>query len=104
MGNFVSLKRMEFTSQKKYRMKKLLVCAALVICFCSSYAQIKVADKEYIEAFQKSKTYIVMDDNPSLTENIKDIFKRQFKGLWYQRFILGKWVQAEGAIYDFFDE
>lgn len=46
----------------------------------------------------------VMDDNPSLSENIKDIFKRQFKGLWYQRFILGKWVQAEGAIYDFFDE
>ena len=46
----------------------------------------------------------IMDDNPSLSENIKDIFKRQFKGLWYQRFILGKWVQAEGAIYDFFDE
>jgi PBSX family phage terminase large subunit len=46
----------------------------------------------------------IMDDNPSLSEKVKDIFKRQFKGLWFQRFILGKWVQAEGAIYDFFDE
>lgn len=46
----------------------------------------------------------VMDDNPSLTQNRIDFFKTQYKGLWYQRFILGKWVQAEGAIYDFFDE
>jgi PBSX family phage terminase large subunit len=45
-----------------------------------------------------------MDDNPSLSTSIKDLFKRQYKGLWYLRFIEGKWVQAEGAVYDFFDE
>jgi PBSX family phage terminase large subunit len=45
-----------------------------------------------------------MDDNPALSTNTKDLFKRQFKGLWYQRFIEGRWVQAEGAVYDFFDE
>jgi len=45
-----------------------------------------------------------MDDNPSLSQNIKELFRRQYKGLWYLRFIEGKWVQAEGAIYDFFDE
>lgn len=45
-----------------------------------------------------------LNDNPELDENTKDYLRRQYKGLWYQRFIEGKWVQAEGSIYDFFDE
>jgi PBSX family phage terminase large subunit len=45
-----------------------------------------------------------LDDNPQLTEDDREYLKRQYKGLWYQRFIEGKWVQAEGSIYDFFDE
>jgi PBSX family phage terminase large subunit len=46
----------------------------------------------------------VMADNPSLSQERQEFYRRQFKGLWYLRFIEGKWVQAEGAIYDFFDE
>lgn len=46
----------------------------------------------------------VMDDNPSLDNERKQFYKNQFKGLWYKRFIEGLWVQAEGTIYDFFDE
>lgn len=30
--------------------------------------------------------------------------KNEYTGLWYKRFILGEWVSAEGAVYDFFDE
>lgn len=45
-----------------------------------------------------------MEDNPSLEKDYKDYIRRQYKGLWYQRFIEGLWVQAEGAIYDQFDE
>lgn len=45
-----------------------------------------------------------LDDNPELTQEDKDYLKRQYKGLWYQRFIEGMWVQAEGSIYDTFDE
>ena len=44
-----------------------------------------------------------LDDNPQLTDYEKDYLKRQYKGIWYQRYIEGKWVQAQGAIYDFFD-
>lgn len=44
------------------------------------------------------------DDNPQLTQSEKDYLKRQYRGIWYNRFIEGKWLQAEGAIYDFFDE
>ena len=46
----------------------------------------------------------VLDDNPELTDEEKDYLHRQYQGLWYQRFIEGKWVQAQGAVYDFFDE
>jgi PBSX family phage terminase large subunit len=44
-----------------------------------------------------------LDDNPSLGEVYKNNLKREYKGLWYKRFILGDWVLAEGSIYDFFD-
>jgi len=43
-----------------------------------------------------------LDDNPALTQVEKDYIKRQYKGLWYQRYIEGLWVQAEGAVYDSF--
>ena len=45
----------------------------------------------------------LMDDNPFLAQDYKDYLKRQYQGLWYKRYIEGQWVQAEGAIYDFFD-
>ena len=44
----------------------------------------------------------VLDDNPALKRDEKDFLHRQYKGLWYQRFIQGLWVQAEGSIYDMF--
>lgn len=40
-----------------------------------------------------------MDDNLSLTEEVKERYRRMYTGMFYQRFILGLWVQAEGAIF-----
>ena len=45
-----------------------------------------------------------LDDNPELSKKDREYLKRQYKGLWFQRFIEGKWVQAEGSVYDHFDE
>lgn len=45
-----------------------------------------------------------MEDNPSLTTNYVDALKKEYRGLWYRRFIDGEWCLAEGSIYDFFDE
>lgn len=45
-----------------------------------------------------------IDDNPSLSEQYKNDLKKEYQGLYYKRFIQGLWVQAEGAVYDFFDE
>ena len=38
------------------------------------------------------------------SERIKERYKRMYKGMFYQRFILGLWVLAEGLIYDKFDK
>ncbi|MBD8990809.1 MAG: PBSX family phage terminase large subunit [Clostridiales bacterium] len=43
-----------------------------------------------------------MEDNPSLTEDIRERYRRLYTGVFYQRYILGQWVQAEGRVYDFF--
>ena len=43
-----------------------------------------------------------MEDNPSLTEAIRERYRRLYTGVFYQRYILGQWVQAEGRVYDFF--
>jgi PBSX family phage terminase large subunit len=60
--------------------------------------------KDYLESNPDVASWqFTMDDNPELTEHEKEYLKRQYKGLWHQRFIEGLWVQAEGAIYDFFD-
>lgn len=45
-----------------------------------------------------------LDDNPSLEDSYKEALKKEYTGLYYDRFILGKWVLAEGTVYDFFDE
>lgn len=41
-----------------------------------------------------------LSDNPSLTNEYKRDITAEFSGLFYQRFVLGMWVQAEGAVYD----
>ncbi|MEU6342207.1 PBSX family phage terminase large subunit [Streptomyces sp. NPDC046977] len=44
-----------------------------------------------------------LDDNPALSEKVKNRYKRMYTGLWFRRFILGEWVAAEGAVFDMWD-
>ncbi|AUI56797.1 PBSX family phage terminase large subunit [Amycolatopsis sp. BJA-103] len=45
-----------------------------------------------------------LDDNPGLDREYVRGLMAEFTGLWFDRFILGKWVAAEGAIYQMLDE
>ena len=59
--------------------------------------------KEHIDkADEKRYKYLhfTMEDNPSLSERTKERYRRMYEGVFfYQRYILGKWVRAEGLIY-----
>ena len=48
--------------------------------------------------------HFVMDDNLSLSEEIKERYRNTYRGVFYKRYILGLWAMAEGVIYDMFDE
>lgn len=45
-----------------------------------------------------------LDDNPVLTEEYIQELKSSFSGVYYDRFIRGLWVLAEGLVYDEFDQ
>ena len=47
--------------------------------------------------------HFVMDDNLSLSEEIKERYRNTYRGVFYKRYILGLWAMAEGVIYDMFD-
>ena len=48
------------------------------------------------------RLHFTMEDNPSLTEAIRERYRKLYTGVFYRRFILGQWAQAEGRVYDFF--
>ncbi len=63
--------------------------------------------KEFIDKAKEKKILVLhftLDDNMSLSERVKDRFRRMFSGVFFQRYILGLWVLAEGIIYDMFNE
>lgn len=48
--------------------------------------------------------HFVMEDNPSLSKDIIARYKSLYSGAFYERFVLGKWVAADGLVYPFFNE
>lgn len=63
--------------------------------------------REWIEKGEEKgalRLRFTMEDNPGLSETVKQRYRTMFEGAFYRRFVLGEWVAAEGRVYDFFDE
>ena len=58
----------------------------------------KISEKNLI------RIHFVMEDNPSLSKKTIDRYKSLFVGVFYDRFILGLWVMAQGLIYPMYQE
>lgn len=61
--------------------------------------------KEWIQKHKnKNALYLhfTMEDNNSLSEKVKKRYENMYSGVFYDRFIRGLWVVAEGLVYDFF--
>jgi PBSX family phage terminase large subunit len=48
--------------------------------------------------------HFLLDDNPSLSKATKGFYHKMFSGVFFQRYILGLWVMAEGIIYSMFSQ
>lgn len=59
-----------------------------------------------LKSREKNVLYLhfTMDDNPSLSDEVRERYRRLYSGVFYERFILGKWVAAEGLVYPMFSE
>jgi len=64
----------------------------------------KVALEEGREPDLKKLLYVhfTMDDNLSLSEEIKARYRSMYSGVFFKRYIMGLWAMAEGIIYDMF--
>lgn len=53
------------------------------------------------KADEKNCLYLhfLMQDNPSLSEKVIKRYKSLYSGAFYERFVLGKWVAADGLVY-----
>jgi PBSX family phage terminase large subunit len=48
--------------------------------------------------------HFLLDDNPSLSEAKKQEYYSNYTGVFYDRYILGEWVVAEGRVYPMFTD
>ena len=60
---------------------------------------------EWIDKLEEKNAlhiHFLLEDNPSLSTSVINRYKRMFAGIFYDRFINGLWVLAEGVIYSMF--
>ncbi len=60
--------------------------------------------KEWIcKAAEKNvlRLQFTMDDNPGLSQKVRQRYHRLYTGVFYKRYILGQWCVAEGLVYAF---
>ena len=59
-----------------------------------------------LKAEERGMVYVKfrMEDNPSLSQKTIEKYYKMYFGSFYQRYVLGEWVAAEGRVYEFFDE
>ena len=64
----------------------------------------------YLEWIKKAKSknalhlHFTMDDNPSLSERVKKRYENLYSGVFYERFVKGRWVAVYGAVYPFMSD
>lgn len=83
------------------------VDGAKIFMNCNPEGPYHYIKTEFIDKAKEKLIYYLhftMDDNLSLSERVKERYRRMFSGVFFQRYILGLWVMAEGIIYDMFNK
>jgi PBSX family phage terminase large subunit len=84
---------------------RLRVPGAKLIATCNPEGPAHWLKKDYLENKELDLAYwnFNLEDNPSLDDAYKQQLKASYSGMWYNRYILGEWALAHGAIYDCYD-
>lgn len=85
---------------------RLSVPKAQLLATCNPEGPAHWLKKEYIdrpEVHDIQTWQFNLDDNPVLDEDYKKSIRASFSGVFYQRYILGQWALATGAIFDAWD-
>ena len=67
-----------------------------------SYKHLDVYKRQVIDREHKKNRlhlHFLLDDNPSLPQEVKERYENMYSGVFRDRYILGKWTVAEGLIY-----
>ncbi len=62
---------------------------------------------EWIKQLKKKNAlylHFTMDDNPALSKSVRERYKRMYSGVFYDRFVLGRWTASQGVVYPMFSE
>lgn len=70
----------------------------------SPYHWLKTSYLDRVGELGLRRWHFSLEDNPNLDPAYVEALKKEYVGLWYKRFISGLWVQAEGAVYDMWDD
>jgi PBSX family phage terminase large subunit len=66
----------------------------------SPYHYLKTEYLDRAGELDLKRFHFELSDNPNLDPSYVEALRKEYTGLWYDRFIKGMWVQAEGAVYD----
>lgn len=85
---------------------RLSVPGAKLLATCNPEGPAHWLKKDYIENKELDLAYwnFCLEDNPTLDDKFKQQLKASYTGMWYNRYILGEWALAHGAIYDCYDK
>lgn len=87
-------------------MARMSVSGAECFCNCNPDSPYHWFNTDYIcnaEITDKKIWKFTMEDNLSLDPDYVRSLKQMYKGVWYERMILGNWVAAEGRVYDMYE-
>lgn len=85
---------------------RLRVPGAKLLATCNPEGPAHWLKKDYIDKEELDLAHwnFNLEDNPTLDEAYKQQLKASYTGMWYNRYILGQWALAHGAIYDCYDK
>lgn len=84
---------------------RLRVPGAKLLATCNPEGPAHWLKKDYLDnpELDLATWSFNLDDNPTLDEAYKQQLKASYYGMWYNRYILGQWALAHGAVYDCYD-